>query len=306
MPDPAPQSPEPTPPETKPGTWLIDRAKALFNTARPRTEPRDFDPALAVFGKHPAFGSEHLEAGLGPGVSSCVALKSRIYNRCIEPLLPRWQAFPDDQRLARFDHLLLYLDPLGGAVLGRLIERSDSVGRTGFPTVLLVYLPVHSPESLRSAGTALERFERRLAQCITPEQVVDAADQSQRHLETILAPSASTRIDLPSTRRLLRSNPPGHRRYDIPDHAPLLDMLRIAQEVRRETNSETLVIAPRARPWADAIHGEFGPEHFLPVMLLRVPVPSPEDAPPQPIDLWPDEPEGTNPDPRGADETRRA
>lgn len=279
-----------TPEPTKPSTWLVERTRALF-AARAGVRPavREFEPVLAVFGKHPAFGPEHLEAGLGPGVGACASLKSRIYNRCIDPLLPRWQALPETDRLPAFDHLLLFLDSVGGAILGRLIELSDSVGRSGFPAVLLVHLPVHSPEALRGAGIALERFERRLNASLTPKEVVEAAAHSQADLNKLIGPSESTRIDLPSTRRLLGPPPPGHLRVETSSTAPLFDMLRTAREVRQRKKTETLVLVPRGQPWADAIYGEFGPEEFFPVMLLKAPETTALPASPTAAELWPDE-----------------
>lgn len=272
---------------------LVERALALIAG---RSKPRlpEFAPALAVFGKHPAFGPEHLESGLGPGVDACAPIKFRVYNRCIEPLIPRWAEEPPDNRLPGFDHFLLYLDPLGGAVLGRLISRADAVGREGFPSVLLVYLPVHSPEALAGASRALARFESRLGACTTPEEVVEAADRSQADLEGIAHPNhLSMVIPTPATRSLFRNAPSGHRRVEIsnPDH-PIHELLRHALNARAESKADAMVIMPRKESWADVLFGEFGPDEFHPVMLRQLTASTLAKHRARPSNPWANEPHG--------------
>lgn len=142
---------------------------------------------LALFGKHPAFGSDHLESGLGRGADGCAEFKYRMYNHAVRELISVWADLPDEKKLPGFDHLLVAIERDRAVVLGRLITFGDAVGRADYPLMILCRLPRPRWCDMRAVADSLVRLQSRIAQEATTERITMCVEETQREIDAALA-----------------------------------------------------------------------------------------------------------------------
>jgi hypothetical protein len=141
---------------------------------------RNSGPALAVFGKHPAW-NDHMD-DLGLSTPSLRACKRLLYIQGIAANASRQQSLPAGAEFLPYRHLLLWFRGRE-AILLRLLESEDGRGRGFFPLVGAVHFDTASmPDALRLLVPALRAATDLLRALSWRHDVVD----QHRHAESKL------------------------------------------------------------------------------------------------------------------------
>jgi hypothetical protein len=255
--------------------------------ALPRASDRH--AAIAVFGKLPALGSDHLDEGLGPGANACAPTKFRLYNRGVPEALASelWRDPNHPHRIPGFDHLLIeYSGP--AVVVGRLTSASDAVGRSLYPFVTLVATcGLAMDEAMTVGAKAIHALAARLPEARSQTDVSNATHDVQRVLERAIrepqsdsdtvtgahntdeedAPPPIVHADLPPPGKtaLLRMYVPP----ETPSPALLADACRRVHAFDDHALDDVLAFRPAGQPWLDLIIGPPATQEL--VCLLATP-----------------------------------
>lgn len=220
---------------------------------------------IAVFGKHPAFGADHLESGLGRGVDACRGFKQRLYNRAIRELIPRWSKTPAERLLPELDHVILAREPDGSVILGFLKSVGDAVGRVEYPLVVLCRVRPGWWSAVQGSWGALSAMQGKVVSAPSFDEVRSSLDAAQMELDTKLAslgaPGSWPELGESTLRGAGLSptgQPSGHARVRVGPGAVLDSMGAWCAAASSGRRGRALVAVDARGRWIDVVNGEYG------------------------------------------------
>jgi hypothetical protein len=152
-------------------TFLNNLLRTLSGRGR---GPRAGEIHVAVFGKHPGW-DDHV--GVGVDTERLAAVRQSLYVEGIAGNIDSgaWDRLEPSQRVAAFDHAMLWHERKGDVVVGRFWSSRDRKGRDRYPLVACAQCPGMPLGWVLKAGLpALERLKAR-CQGSTAEQDVNQA-----------------------------------------------------------------------------------------------------------------------------------
>lgn len=146
---------------------------------------------FGVFGKHPGW-NDHID-DIGLETERLVSVKSLVYLSGIGARIDSgaWDALPEEDRLAEFDHLVLMRWP-GEVVLARVWSSTDGKGRSKYPMIAAIHAVGAGLDwVLRAEPAELEAFRERCRGVQTAAEVIGAADSTRASLRAKLGSLAA-------------------------------------------------------------------------------------------------------------------